>query len=294
MRTKNIGIQLRSFFASKSFLSRIIFANIALWLAMLLLDVLGFLFMLGQGEAESFMYSIFALSSDVSTVLHRPWTVFTYMFLHSGFFHLLFNMLMLYVGGILYSQYLGQKKLMTTYFASGLAGGVLFILAWNIFPVFSDSTAYAVGASAAVLGVFVAVATYMPNYSVSLLLIGNVKLKYIAIALVVIDFLSIGKGNSGGHIAHLGGALYGFLSVYLPRKVKMPKHKNIFKKVTINKKKTENTFKAERPLSDEEYNRRRAEEQKRIDDILDKISKYGYERLTKEEKEFLFKSSTKR
>lgn len=289
MKLQDIVIQFKNFFRSKSFLSNIILINVAVWLATLLLGIIVFLFALNKGAIDGYVYDYFALSSNFSALIRKPWSIVSYMFLHSNVFHLLFNMLMLYCGGILFSQYMGQKKLIRTYFASGIAGGLLFMVAWNIFPVFSHTSSVVVGASAAVLGVFVAVATYIPNYSVNLLLIGNTKLKYVAIALVILDLLSISKGNAGGHFAHIGGALYGFLSIYLPRQIHFKKPDRVFKKVIKNNKKTTH----QRPLSDEEYNRRRAEEQKRIDAILDKISKSGYDKLSKEEKEFLFKSSQK-
>lgn len=289
MRPYDIVIQLKTFFKSRSFLSNIILINVVVWVATLVFGVVEFLFSMGDGAMDGYVYDYFALSSDWGSLLRKPWTVVTYMFLHANVFHLLFNMLMLYVGGILFSQYLGRRKLVATYFASGVVGGLVYLLSWNFFPAFSSSTSVAVGASAAVLGIFIAVATYIPNYTVNVLLIGNTKLKYLAIAFVLIDLLSINRGNAGGHIAHLGGALYGFLSIYLPRHIHLkPSHKG-FKKVVKNEKKTVH----QRPVSDEEYNRRRAEEQKRIDEILDKISKYGYDKLSKEEKEFLFKSSKK-
>ena len=256
---------------------------------MLLFGIIEFLFAVGKGSIEQSVLKYFALSSSFSALIHKPWSLVTYMFLHANIFHLLFNMLMLYFGGILFSQYMGRKKLITTYFASGIAGGLLFMVAWNIFPAFSHSSSIAIGASAAVLGVFVAVATYIPNYTINLLLIGNTKLKYVAMVLVILDLFSISNGNAGGHFAHIGGALYGFLSIYLPRKIKLKSSDKVFKRVIKNKKKVEHR----RPVSDEEYNRRRAEEQKRIDAILDKISKSGYDKLSKEEKEFLFKSSQK-
>ena len=290
MRIHDIVIQLKTFFGTRSFLSNIILINVAVWVVMLFLDIVGFLFSVGNGGIERIVYDYFALSSAYDVVFARPWTLLSYMFLHSNVFHLLFNMLMLYIGGILFSQYLGQRKLVTTYFAAGVSGGLLFVVAWNFFPAFASTPSLAVGASAAVLGVFVAVATYIPNYTLNVLLIGNTKLKYIAIALVVIDLFSITKGNAGGHIAHIGGALYGFLSIYLPRHIHVAKPAGVFKKVIKNKAAKPQH---QRPLSDEEYNRCRAEEQKRTDAILDKISKYGYDRLTKEEKEFLFKSSNK-
>jgi len=203
------------------------------------------------------------------------------MFLQEGFFHLFFK----------------------TYLLGGLSGALLFILAFNIFPVFQNSIAYtiALGSSASVLAILVAIATYVPNYSVHLVLIGRTKLKYIAISFVILDILTIRNGNEGGHIAHIGGALWGY--IYSSALLKGNDIASFMNSLNFNwlkrffTKKEKSPFKDihrnKRPLTDQEYNARKSAQQKSIDKILDKISKSGYNSLTKEEKEILFKYSNK-
>jgi hypothetical protein len=192
--------------------------------------------------------------------------------------------------------------LLVTYFLGGLAGGLLFILTYNVLPVFHDvlPAARALGASASVMAIVTAIAFYIPNFTISLIFFGRVKIFYLALALFVIDFFMIRHGNAGGHIAHIGGAIYGFLFVYYLRKG------NDFSKLfsrtgkkggrryfsNIKRKQKKETSK--RPVSDEKYNETRAEQQKKIDAILDKISRSGYDSLTKQEKELLFNSSNKK
>ena len=190
---------------------------------------------------------------------------------------------------------LSDKKLIWTYIIGGLFGALIFVLAYNIFPVFEDvkQTSIVMGASASVLAILVAAASYKPDYELNLLLFGRLKFKWLAIIFVVIDLLSISAENPGGHIAHLGGALYGFLYGFLMRKdfdfgkiFRFPKRSGM--KYTRYK-----TVKEEpqRPVPDEQYNQQQAEKEHDVDAILDKIAKNGYASLTQEEKEFLFKSS---
>ena len=205
---------------------------------------------------------------------------------------------MLYFGGLLFNEYLGEKRLLWTYIAGGITGALFFLLAFNVFPVFESiaGVAVALGASASVLAIIIAVATYVPDYTVQLLFIGRVKLKYVAIIFVIIDLLSIPSGNSGGHIAHLGGAAWGFVyALVLRNGTDLYRFFNFSAIVAQKKNKysTENTTQ-KRPFSDDEYNDRRKKSQERIDEILDKISKSGYSSLTKEEKELLFKTSKKK
>jgi hypothetical protein len=209
---------------------------------------------------------------------------------------------MLYFGGILFTEYLSQKKLLWTYLLGGIAGAAFYMLAFNLFPVFAPvrNISVALGASASVLAIIVAISTYVPDYTVHLFLIGRLKLKYLAIAFVLLDILSIQSNNPGGHIAHLGGALWGFLYAFSLRKgndwyrifdgIQIPK--NLFNRNRYTKFSTSRP-ESGRPLRDEEYNERRAAKQAEIDRILDKISKSGYGSLSKEEKAILFQSSNK-
>ena len=291
---------IKTFFLSRNMLSRLILINIIVFI---LANISGlFLTLYKIPHTHTLFMDWLAVPSNPATLLHKPWTIFTYMFLQEDFMHILFNMIMLYFGGTLFLQFLGSKKLLSTYIFGGIAGALLYILAFNYFPLFSDEVkiAVALGASASVLAILVAISVYAPNYSVMLFIFGKIKLKYIAIVFVLIDILSIEKENPGGHIAHLGGALWGFTYIMLLKKNKNSLKifdsigsffKNIFKKKS--KLKVEYN-KQERPLSDDDYNKIKVEKQKKIDAILDKISKSGYDTLSKEEKEFLFSASNKR
>ncbi len=292
--------EFRRTFSRKSTLTQLILINAGVFLFLKILGVMFFLFR--QENLEQLVLSYLALPADPQEILKKPWTIISYMFLHYDFLHILFNMLWLYWFGKIFLEYLNPKKLISVYLLGGLAGGLVYVLAFNLFPAFEESVAQSValGASAAVLAVVMAIAFYVPDYTLNLMFFGPVKLKYIALVTVLIDVLSIRSGNAGGHIAHLGGALFGFLyAVQLRQGKDMTKGFNrfmdsifsVFKrrpKMTVNYKNP-----GGKPETDMEYNARRAAEQRAIDHILDKIAKSGYESLSKEEKETLFKSSKK-
>ncbi len=287
----NIFDRIKNFFLQKNALSRLMLINIVIWLICLFISVFTWLFNVSD---ISFVTKLFAVPADISSLTDKPWSIFTYMFLQQEFWHLFFNMLMLYYGGQIFLQYFTQKQLLLTYIFGGLFGALFFIMSFNIFPVFENmrDSAVALGASASVLSILIAAATYQPEYKLNLFLLGEVKMKWIAIIFVVIDLLSIPKGNSGGHIAHLGGALWGFLYAFMLRKdfdIYM-----IFKRQPRIKVKSRNTDNHhQRPKTDEQYNAERAQEQQEIDKILDKIAKNGYSSLSEKEKEYLFKQSKK-
>lgn len=290
------------FFKQKSLLSKLILINVIVFLFVNIISLFAFLFNI-QTQGISPVTEWLSVPADITSLITKPWTIITYMFLQEGFFHLFFNMIMLYFGGKVFTEYLDDQKLLKTYLLGGLSGALLFILAFNIFPVFQNSIAYtiALGSSASVLAILVAIATYVPNYSVHLVLIGRTKLKYIAISFVILDILTIRNGNEGGHIAHIGGALWGY--IYSSALLKGNDIASFMNSLNFNwlkrffTKKEKSPFKDihrnKRPLTDQEYNARKSAQQKSIDKILDKISKSGYNSLTKEEKEILFKYSNK-
>jgi len=218
-------------------------------------------------------------------LLNHFWTPLTYMFMHAGFFHILFNMLWLYWMGQIFEEYLGNKRTIGLYILGGLTGALFFVLAYNFLPAFSDvvTGSTVVGASASVMAIIIATATLLPDYSISLMFIGPVKLKWIAIFYVLIDFLSIAGPNAGGEIAHLGGALFGFIYI----KQLQRGHDWIG---AINK-----IFKPQSKLKvaakNSERNSSSKPRQEEIDRILDKISQAGYDSLNKQEKEILFRAS---
>jgi membrane associated rhomboid family serine protease len=254
-------------------------------------------FLMGISEATIDLTRFLAVPSSIQVFLTRPWTIITYMFLHLGFFHLFFNMLILYFGGRIFTEYMGDKNLISTYFIGGIVGAIFYIAAFNLFPVFENLRfgSIALGASASVIAILVGAATYVPNYTMNLLLIGPVRLKYIVVILLIVDLFSIKEGNAGGHIAHLGGAFYGYIFVSQYKQGRnialwFNKIADFIATVFKPKSKLKVAYKSKR-RTDEEYNIIKAESQKRIDFILDKISKSGYDSLTKEEKEFLFNAS---
>lgn len=299
--------RIKIFFSRNDALPRLILVNVGVWLLFALVQSIAFLFETpGQltdtaGGMRGWIMQNFALPASFAGLLAKPWTLITYMFLHLNFLHILFNMLWLWWFGSIFVQYLSQKQLLGTYLLGGIAGGLLFMLAFNIFPAFAyiRGTALALGASASVLAIVVAISFYVPNYTIHLFLLGPVKIKYIAIFSIVMDVFMINSPNAGGHLAHLGGALWGYLWVSMLPKYDITKIFNglNFRLPKLNARESHRKFKVYRqpgrPFTDEEYNIAKAEKQKKIDHILDKISRSGYDSLTAEEKELLFSNSKK-
>jgi membrane associated rhomboid family serine protease len=217
------------------------------------------------------------------------------MFLHKNFLHILFNLLWLYWFGRIFTEYLDGKKLAGVYILGGLSGAFLYILAYNIFPVFFQQLqmSYALGASAAVMAIVISIAVYVPDYTVYLLFIGRVKIIYIALIGFLVTSLFDFSINTGGKIAHIGGALFGFIYILQYRKgVDLTRWLNrLIDSITgLFKPRTRLTV-SRRRETDYDYNKRKKEEQDEIDRILDKIAKSGYDSLTKQEKEILFRQS---
>ncbi|NCA86199.1 MAG: rhomboid family intramembrane serine protease [Clostridia bacterium] len=299
---------IKRFFKRSSVLRKLIVINIGVFILVSLVNL--FYWLLQMPDHPEGMSSIsiaayyLAVPANLSSLLMRPWTLLTYMFLHEGFFHIFFNLMVLYFGGRIFMEYMNDRKLLSTYLLGGLAGAIFYIAAFNIFPVFDETLQYSVamGASASVLAVLVAVSTFVPEYSVVLFLFGRVKLKYLALAVILIDLLSIQSGNAGGHIAHLGGAFWGFVYVTMLKKGNdfsinfgTMNFKKFFKYFTKPAKQTTTGSPNDlnRPITDDEYNFRRKLDQEQIDKILEKISRSGYSSLSKEEKAMLFQSSKK-
>jgi membrane associated rhomboid family serine protease len=297
---RNTGEFFKQIFLGKNVLSRLILINTSVFILVTLANTIAWLFKVEQpNEMLSVIGQFLALPSSISALATKPWTIFTYMFLHEGFLHLLFNLIMLYFGGIIFLEYLSEKKLMWTYLLGGLAGALFFVAAFNIFPVFAEvkGISIALGASASVLAIIIAIATYVPDYSVMLFLFGRVKLKYLALVFIAIDLMSLTSGNAGGHIAHLGGALLGFIYGYSLRtgndfmgflnRLKFPDFFSNRRTAKFDTSRPESG----RPMDDDVYNKKRVAKQEEIDRILEKIKKSGYESLTKAEKDLLFDSS---
>lgn len=287
-------------FSKQSTLAQLITINVGVFFVLKVLGVFFFLFK--QENIEQLILGYLALPADPGMILKRPWTVISYMFLHYDFLHILFNMLWLYWFGKIFLEYLNPKKLISVYLIGGLAGGLFYVLAFNLFPAFQESvsSSVALGASAAVLAIVMAISFYVPGYTINLMFFGPIKIKYVALVTVAIDLMSIRSGNAGGHIAHLGGAFFGFLYATQLRQGKdlskgfnqlMDSIFSLFKRRP--KMKVKYSAPKDRVETDMDYNARKAAEQRTIDQILEKISRSGYEGLSREEKEILFKSSKK-
>ena len=237
---------------------------------------------------HEFTLTYLRLPSYLPKLLHHFWTPLTYMFLHAGFLHILFKMLWLYWMGQIFEEYLGNKRTIGLYLLGGLTGGFMFILFYNIFPFFTQQPGVVeytttVGASAAVMAIVVGTATLVPDYTISMLLIGPVRLKWVALVIVIVDFLGVTGLNAGGEISHLGGALFGF--VYIRQLQRGNDWVGFF---TGLFKKRSKLAVASKNNSKNPGNNPRQED---IDRILDKISQSGYDSLTKQEKEILFRAS---
>jgi len=295
----NIINDLKHQFKTGTALIKLIFINVAVFVLVHLIGL--FIFFFTGSSGASLVVSWLALPSELSQLIFQPWTFISYMFLHQGLMHLLFNMLVLYFGGQIFMQFLDEKKLVATYLLGGFAGGLVYIITFNIFPVFNQLAPVSIllGASASVIAVLIAAATYVPNFTVRLLFLGNVRLKYIAIFYLVLDLISIPQNNAGGHISHLGGALFGLLFITQLKKGKditlgFSKWLNYFKHLFSSKKNIRVVYKKPgKTKTDEEYNKQKILHQKKVDAILDKIAKSGYDSLSKDEKAFLFDASKK-
>ena len=288
---------LQRTFRQGNIVIRLIYINVAAFILCTLLSVVLGLFNINVTEILRNLY----LPADLLQILRRPWTLITYMFMHACIWHLLGNMLWLYWFGKLFLYFFSSKHLRGLYIVGGLLGGLLYIMAYNLLPVFSSQlySATLLGASASVLAIAIATAVREPEYRINLMFVGPVKLKYFALFIVLFDALYVGSNNAGGHIAHLGGALAGWwfakgisrgydithwanvcidaiggiFSKRKPRKPKMKVH-------TTNSR-----------TADYDYNARKKEKSDEVDRILDKLKHSGYSSLSDEEKRRLFEAS---
>ena len=280
---------------------RLVYINVAVFLVA---AVAGIVLQLFNVFSAGFL-QWFELPASFARLAVQPWSAVTYMFLHANLWHLLFNMLWLYWFGSIFLQFFSARHLRGLYLLAGLCGGLLYMLSYNVFPYFRLQVDYSflLGASASVLGIVAAAAYREPNYPIQLLLIGAIRLKYLALVVIGLDVLSITASNAGGHIAHLGGALAGLWwavalnkgtdltrwinraadalsSLFRPRPRK-PKMKVHYGAGRTDRQK------------DYDYNARRKAENDEIDRILDKLRKSGYESLSTEEKKRLFEAGNR-
>ncbi|MDR2472338.1 MAG: rhomboid family intramembrane serine protease [Tannerella sp.] len=305
-----------------SMLHKFIYINAAVFIIMKLAVIVAQLMMTDEPRFVVWL----EMPSSLSLLQYRPWTILTYMFLHVEFFHILFNMLWLWWFGRIFMQFFTGKQLGGLYILGGLAGAGAFLLAYNLLPYFRHEVdfGFLLGASGAVMAIVFAVSFYRKDYEINLLFLGRIKLIWLAIAVLLLDLLQITSSNAGGHIAHIGGALFGiifatqyskgkditkFINRLIDDAVNLFSGKPRFKVYRGGssgsgssgsgsgsgsgaKKSRKNTAEeSRRPETDAEYHTRRNEENRIIDEILDKLKRSGYESLSKEEKQRLFDAS---
>ncbi len=303
--TGSIWKDLQLEFKSGNVLTQLIIVNVGVFVLINLVRVILFLFLQDNGDDifDNFL-SWIMLPADPLKLLMRPWTIITHMFTHYSFLHILFNMLWLYWFGRILRQYLGDTKILPIYLLGGLAGAVLLVVSFNIFPGLTAAAPYvqALGASGGVLAIMVATATLVPDHTIFLLFFGAVRIKYIVMVFVALDLIGIAGANTGGSIAHLGGAALGFVFIkQLQSGNDWSKPMNRFfdfmKDVFSFKSKPKAVYKNEDrarfggTTGQKSKTAKNTERQGKIDKILDKITVSGYDSLTKEEKEFLFRVS---
>ncbi|MDD3321607.1 MAG: rhomboid family intramembrane serine protease [Paludibacter sp.] len=295
----NVFDNLKQTFRQGNALIRLIYINISVFVGLKLLLVILRLFNI----SGSYLLSYLAIPADLTQLLFRFWTPFTYMFLHEGVMHILFNMLALFWFGKLFLLFFSEKQLVGLYISGGLIAALFYVVAYNIFPYFSPQLPVSIllGASGSIMAIIVATSLQSPNMEIQLMLLGSVKLKYIAIVAVLTSLLGITSSNGGGELAHLGGALAGYLFVVSLRQGKdftkglngiLDTISNLFKPRKLHVK--QNPNRPNRPMSDADYNANKARKIVAIDRILDKIKTSGYQSLSAEEKKQLFEQSNKK
>lgn len=263
-------------------IEKLIAINLAVFVLTFLMNTLHFLF----NSDGNIIMEYFAMPSQIDSFISQPWSLLSYGFLHGGFFHILSNLIVLYYIGNLFIEYFTQKQLLSFYLYGTVFGGLLYLVSYAVFPALQNTPSTLVGASSAVMAIFIGITTYIPNYELNLRFIGYVKLWKLAAIFVLLDLIQIPQGNAGGHLAHLGGALYGYLYMSFAGKsgirVSNPfgglfaKRNNL---KTVYRSQRKKTKKKSAPKTNQET----------IDAILDKISKSGYESLNQEEKNLLFR-----
>lgn len=287
--------------------TRLVAINIIVFIAV---NLVGVALWLANADEQTFrkasetVIDYLGVPSSLNHLLYRPWTLITYAFVHQGLLHLLFNMLLLYWFGNILADFAGNKRVLPVYILGALVGALLFIAGYNLLPVLKPSIGMPmIGASAGVLALVVAAATLVPDYSITLFLIGAVRIKWLALALVIIDIISLPLSNAGGHLAHLGGAICGFIYIAQLRRGRdlgrwIHETAEYASNPRLGKHKLRTVHKSVKPASKNHSSTQQLKDlrlqEEQLDRILDKISQSGYESLTKDEKDFLFRYSNKK
>ena len=281
---------LRYQYARLSIAEKLIVVNVAVFILNAILP-----FLLGYGKNAFSQW--FELPVNLMTYLTQPWSIVTYSFFHAGFFHLFWNMLLLYFSARIFMNLFSARKLINVYFLGVILGGLLFVVSYNVFPVFMGSNTSIIGASAGVTAVLIFICAYIPNQVVRVLFF-NVKLWHIGAFIVLLDLIQIPGSNSGGRLAHLGGALLGYVYARQLTKgkdigegfSKMLDAFGAFFKPKDKKAPMKTVYRKSKSAAKSKVDYDKESRQRKIDTILDKISKSGYESLSKAEKDFLFKA----
>lgn len=281
-----------TYFVNGSVLNKLIIINVVIFLGFLVLENLAFLFQVNFGFIQDWL----SFPNNLLTYVQRPWTIITYGFLHSGFSHILWNMLFLYWFAPVFLNIHNGRRFLNVYMLGIIFGALAYMLAYALFPAFQGNNSSMVGASAAVYAVMVAATVQSPNYSFRLMFIPvNIKLWWICVGKIILDVLSLKSGNAGGHFAHLGGAAIGYLYMIQLQKgndIGAPVEKVMDWIVNLTKPSSSKTLKTvyKSTSTNKSTVTRSYATQAEIDAILDKISKSGYQSLSKKEKEILFKA----
>ncbi len=285
---------LKSFFRQKNALVILLYINVGVFAVTKFAALVMTLFRLPTGVVTEFLM----LPASTEMLLYRPWTLLTYMFLHVDFMHLFFNMLCLLWFGKIFLEYLTQRQLVGLYLLGGVGAGLIYVAAYNLFPYFAEQVVFSrlLGASGSLMAIVLATAMYVPNYEINLFLIGRVKLKWMACAMVLFCVFGITSSNAGGEFAHIGGAVVGALYVWLLRRgrdLAQPFNRAIDAIVNAFKRKPKIKVSKHnyRPKTDAEYNSERARNMRELDAILDKVKASGYSSLSDDEKRRLFDRS---
>jgi membrane associated rhomboid family serine protease len=284
-------------FRNGTYLTKLIYLNIIIWVVVRLVFV-GYTL---SGSDGSTMLGWLALPASFGQFITRPWTLLTYMFLHFELMHILFNVLWLYWFGKIFLEYHSQQKLLSLYLIGGFLGGLAYMVAYNLIPVLQNSIfqVQLLGASASVIAIVIAIAVYVPNHLIHLFFIGPVKIKWIAFVSVLLYIINLSGDNAGGNFAHLGGALWGW--IYMSQLIAGRNITGRFDRISDTflgwfrpGRRLKIKYNSTNPNPDYEFNKRKVTQQEDINRVLDKIGKSGYDSLTFEEREILFKMGRKK
>lgn len=289
MNGTSFSSDIRYWLRQGNTINHLLFWNIIVFL------VMGTVYLIGRiapttGFLSAFLFDNLSLHANVYAFIRKPWGLLTYMFTHLEFLHILFNMLNLYWFGNIFRSFLGNQRVLPLYLLGGIMGGIAYLLVYNL--AFGGVNAPMIGASASVMALLIACATKLPNYEIGLLFIGSIRLKWLALVVIILDLISLTQGNVGGIVAHMGGALTGFLYIkflnngndicqpliwLFNRRMRVETPKRSFKP-------KKSPLKLVKPSQEEN-------KQLRLDQLLDKINDNGIDSLSPEERAWLKKMS---